>query len=108
METVLAEAAPDDRAPPAIQHVDQLLTEPAPGEAVQVEVDGVVGVEQEERDGFERHQKVGQIRVDVSGRENEPRRSERGRENQPGKRDDQQHRRHLIYLFVDTDTISNI
>ena len=95
MQTVLAAASPDDRALPAGQHVDQLLTEAAPGEAVQVEVDGVVRVEQEERDGLERHEDGDQIGVDVGDGDDQSVDGERRRENEPRERDDQQHRGHF-------------
>jgi len=90
-----AAAAPDDGALPAGQHLDELLAEAGAVEAVEVEVDGVVGVEEEERDGLERHQDVGDGRVDLADGEDEADGGERRREDEPRERHDQQHRRHL-------------
>jgi len=92
---VAGAASFDDGALPAGEHVVQLLAEAAPGDAVEIEVDGMVGVHQEERDGLQRHQGGHQRRVDVADRHDEADGGERRRQDDPGERHDQQHRRHL-------------
>ena len=103
-----ASTAPDNGASAGGSRVHELAAELAAGEAVQVEVDGVVDVHEEERDGLERHQTFSQLSVDLAHGEDEPARGERRRQDQPRERYHQQHRRDLrLTLTLTLTTAGN-
>lgn len=79
-----AAASTGDGVPPRGHRVRQLTAKLAPGETVQVEVDGVVGVHQQEGGGLVRHHPLGQFHVDVSNGEDESERREWRRQDKPG------------------------